>query len=64
MSYFAIVKGNYITNVIVAEDEATALSVSPNGVIAVACQQSDRVDNSWTYDGEKLVSPWTGVENA
>lgn len=64
MSYFAIIKEDKIINVVVAEDEATALAVSPSGVIAIACAQSDRVDNTWTYDGEKLVSPWTGIENA
>ena len=57
MANFAIVINNSVTNIIVADDEATALAVSPQGAIAVECQASDLVAQGWTYDGKKLVAP-------
>ena len=57
MPNFAIVQNNSVTNIIVADDEATALAVSPQGAIAVECQASDLVAQGWTYDGKKLVGP-------
>ena len=57
MANFAIVISNSVTNIIVADDEATALAVSPQGAIAVECQASDLVAQGWTYDGNKLVGP-------
>lgn len=57
MPNFAIVQNNSVTNIIVADDEATALAVSPQGAIAVECQASDLVAQGWSYDGNKLVGP-------
>jgi hypothetical protein len=57
MANFAIVTNNSVINIIVADDEATALAVFPQGAIAVECQPSDLVAQGWTYDGTKLVSP-------
>ena len=57
MAMFAIVENVSITNVIIADDEATALSVSRPGAIAIEVQPSDHVGQAWTYDGEKLVAP-------
>ena len=67
MANFAIVQNNSVTNIIVADDEAAALAVSPQGAIAVECQPSDLVTQGWTYDGTKLVTPIVPevvVENA
>ena len=55
MANYAIVINNSVTNIIVADDSATALAVSPQGAIAVECQASDLVAQGWTYDGKKLV---------
>ena len=57
MANYAIVINNSVTNIIVADDSATALAVSPQGAIAVECQASDLVARGWTYDGKKLVEP-------
>jgi CBS-domain-containing membrane protein len=57
MANFAIVINNSVTNIIVADDEATALAVSPQGATAVECQSSDLVAQGWTYDGTKLIAP-------
>ena len=57
MANFAIVINNSVTNIIVADDEATALAVSSQGAIAVECQASDLVAQGWTYDGTKLIAP-------
>jgi hypothetical protein len=57
MANFAIVIDNSVINIIVADDSATALAVSPQGAIAVECQASDLVTQGWTYDGKKLVGP-------
>ena len=57
MPNFAIVQNNSVTNIIVADDEATALAVSPQGAIAVECQPSDLVAQGWIYGGTKLVAP-------
>ena len=57
MANYAIVINNSVTNIIVADDSATALAVSPQGAIAVECQPSDLVAQGWTYDGTKLVAP-------
>jgi hypothetical protein len=57
MANFAIVINNSVINIIVADDESTALAVSPQGAIAVECQASDLVAQGWTYDGKKLVAP-------
>ena len=67
MPNFAIVENNQVTNIIVADDAATALAVSRTGAIAVECQASDLVTQGWTYDGTKLVTPIVPevvVENA
>lgn len=67
MPNFAIVQNNSVTNIIVADDEATALAVSRPGAIAVECQPSDLVAQGWSYDGNKLVAPIVPevvVENA
>lgn len=64
MPNFAIVENNQVTNIIVADDETTALAVSRSGAIAVECQPSDLVVQGWTYDGTKLVAPITEVPNA
>ena len=57
MPTYAIVLNNSVTNIIVADDSATALAVSPQGALAVECQASDLVAQGWTYDGKKLVGP-------
>jgi CBS-domain-containing membrane protein len=57
MANFAIVINNSVTNIIVADDSATALAVSPQGAIAMECQASDLVAQGWTYDGTNLVAP-------
>ena len=57
MTTFAIVENNQVTNIIVADDAATALAVARTGAIAVECQPSDLVAQGWTYDGTKLVAP-------
>jgi len=57
MPNFAIIVNNSVTNIIVADDEATALAVSPKSAVAVKCQPSDLVVQGWTYDGKKLVNP-------
>ena len=64
MANFAIVINNSVTNIIVADDSATALAVSPQGAIAVECQASDLVAQGWTYDGKKLISPIVEAPNA
>ena len=61
MSRYAIVIGTSVTNIIVADDEATALAVSPSGAIAVEVQQSDRITQNWIYDGTNFINP--EVEN-
>jgi hypothetical protein len=57
MSRYAIVIGTSVTNIIMADDEATALAVSPSGAIAVEVQESDRITQTWTYDGTNFIDP-------
>jgi hypothetical protein len=57
MKTFAIIMHNAVTNIIVADNEETALSVSHEGSLAVECDVSTLVGTDWTYDGTKLVPP-------
>lgn len=57
MKTFAIVMDNTVTNIIVADDEATALSVSHEGSLAIECDVSTLIATDWTYDGTNLVPP-------
>jgi hypothetical protein len=57
MATYAIILNNIVSNIIVADDEATAIEVSPKGATAVECQPSDLVAQGWIYDGTKLVAP-------
>ena len=56
MATFAIVMNSSVTNIIVADDEATALAVSFPGAIAVQCEPSDLVAQGWYYDGNMLMA--------
>lgn len=56
MATFAIVMNSSVSNIIVADDEATALAVSAPGAIAVQCEPSDLVAQGWYYDGNKLMA--------
>jgi len=57
MATFAIVMNNSVSNIIVADDEATALAVSFPGALAIQCEPSDLVAQGWTWDGTKFVKP-------
>jgi len=46
---------NFVTNIIVADDEATALAVSFPGALAIQCEPSDLVIQGWYYDGNTLM---------
>lgn len=65
MANFAIIINNTVTNIIVADDVATALAVSPDGATAIECDLSLGVSQyGWTYDGTKFISPISDVANA
>ena len=56
MATFAIVTNSLVSNIIVADDAETALTVSPPGSIAVQCEPSDLVVQGWYYDGNTLMA--------
>jgi len=49
--------GNSVTNIIVADDEATAIAVSPEGATVVEIQESERITQHWIYDGTNFIDP-------
>lgn len=58
MANFAIIINNTVTNIIVADDVATALAVSPDGATAIECDLSLGVSqHGWTYVDNKFISP-------
>ena len=57
MPTFAIIAGNRVINIIVADDKTTAEAISFEGTIAVECLPNDLVNETWTYDGTNLVPP-------
>ena len=50
MATYAILTGNQVTNVIVADTENDALAVSPKGVTAVKYTPDNPAGIGWTYD--------------
>ena len=64
MPYYAIVENNRVSNIIVADDEVTALAVSRNGSLAIQCKTSDLISQGWIYDGKKLSAPVTETPSA
>ena len=65
MATFAILTGNSVTQVIIADDQATALAVSPKGVTAIEYTVENPAGIGWKYDEstKKFVQP-VEVSNA
>ena len=65
MATFAILTGNSVTQVIVADDQATALAVSPKGVVAIEYTAENPAGIGWSYNEstKKFVQP-VEVSNA
>jgi hypothetical protein len=58
MANFAIIINNAVTNIIVADDVATALAVSPDEATAIECDLSLGVSqHGWTYVDNAFVAP-------
>ena len=67
MANFAILENNQVTNIIVADDEATALAVSRPGARAIKVDPSEHIttQGSHTYDEKyKVFSPQGKKYNA
>jgi hypothetical protein len=52
---FAVLNGNVVTNVIIAESKEIAEEAT--GLTCVEYTQENPAGIGWTYDGEKFVSP-------
>jgi len=65
MATFAILTGNLVTQVILADDQATALAVSPKGVTAIEYTAENPAGIGWKYyeSTKKFVQP-VEVSNA
>ena len=57
MAKFAIISGNSVFQIIVADDEEIALAVSPRGAIAIEYTDENPAGIGWTYDGTKIIAP-------
>lgn len=57
MKTFAIITDNRVINIVVADNKETAEAVSFEGTIAIECSVNDLVNETWTYDGTKLIPP-------
>lgn len=55
MKKFAILAGNYVQNVIVADTLEIAQAVSTPDALVIEC--GDTAGIGWTWDGEKFIPP-------
>ena len=65
MANFAILSGNSVSNIIVADNEKTAVAVSPKGVTVIEYTTENPAGIGWSYNEstKKFVQP-VEVSNA
>ena len=56
MANFAIITGNTVSNVIVADTLADAQAASPDYALVVE-DPTNTVGITWVYDGNKFIAP-------